>query len=129
MGRITDDIHEAVTASVASATRRPPPPPPARGGGGGDFRSWPVTVGLMMALGGAVGALVTWVRTTDEQQRAVAVEATRQHDLSAMSHTDIRGRLALAEDRIDTRLSELRERVIKLEERAARRNEEKGGRR
>ena len=82
-----------------------------------------------MALGGAVGALVTWVRTTDEQQRAVAVEATRQHDLSAMSHTDIRGRLALAEDRIDTRLSELRERVIKLEERAARRNEEKGGRR
>lgn len=129
MGRITDDINEAVTASVASATRRPPPPPPGRGGGGGDFRSWPVTVGLMMALGGAIGALVTWVRTTDEQQRAVAVEATRQHDLSAMSHTDIRGRLALAEDRIDTRLSELRERVIKLEERAARRNEEKGGRR
>lgn len=129
MGRITDDINEAVTASVASATRRPPHPPPGRGGGGGDFRAWPVTVGLMMALGGAIGALVTWVRTTDEQQREVAVEATRQHDLSAMSHTDIRGRLALAEDRIDTRLSELRERVIKLEERAARRNEEKGGRR
>lgn len=129
MGRITDDIHEAVTASVASAARRPPPLPATRGGGPGDFRAWPVTVGLMMALGGAVGALVTWVRTTDEQQRAVAAEAARQHDLSAVSHTDIRGRLSLAEERLATRIGELRERLIKLEAITARRNEEKGGRR
>lgn len=121
MGRITDDIHRAVSASVQAAqSGAPGPPAAAPGGAGGDFRSWPVTVGLLLALGGSVGALVSWVRSTDAQQRAVAGEAIAGHDGSSMAHTDIRARLAGELDRQHAMIADLRERLRVLEARAVR---------
>lgn len=113
MGRFTDHVHRAVTARDLDARA-------ARDDGLSlrrDWKAWPVTVGLLLALGGSGAGMAALVRDIDASMRAMARESTAEHDRSAQAHQDLRAAQLRCEDATARQVAELRDRLANIEAR------------
>ena len=104
MGRFTDHVHRAVEQRYLDARA-------ARDDGSSlrrDWRAWPVTVGLLLALAGSGAGMAALVRDIDASMRTMARESTAEHDRSAQAHQDIRAAQLRCEDTTARQVAELR---------------------
>ena len=113
MGRFTDHVHRAVTARDLEERA-------ARDDGSSlrrDWRAWPVTVGLLLALAGSGAGMTALVRDIDASMRAMARESTAEHDRSAQAHQDLRAAQLRCDDATARQVAELRDRLANIEAR------------
>ncbi len=113
MGRFTDHVHRAVTQRDLDARA-------ARDDGSSlrrDWKAWPVTVGLLLALGGSGAGVAALVRDIDTSMRTMARESTAEHDRSAQAHQDIRAVQLRCDDTTARQVAELRDRLANIEAR------------